>query len=171
MPCKSLTGIALIDNCLPNAGGIIRMLVADETSITAETVSLSAWTVTNITSIDNFVEFQFGRNVGFTSSELGGDLVARSTSYNNSITTVFTRREATKSESLNTLGAGRRYLRILVQDRNELWWNFPYMQLNTDVEESGTATLDGSKYTVNFIGEDIHKLYEVDSAIIAGLLI
>lgn len=170
MSCNNLISIIQGADCSNNSGGIYTAYIIDQASITATTVVTSAWTVTNIAATEPFTTFEFRRNVGSTSSEPTIDLINGSTFYANTVNFVFHRREASKSRALNILSEGQRYLAMIILDANGLYWYYDYLQLTAGAEESGTARADGSKYTVIFAGESNNRVYEVDPAIIPGLI-
>ena len=171
MACNSIISIPAGD-CGNNSGGILWAAIVDQDSVTGSTIVTSAWTVTaiNLDGGDQYEEMTFKRNVGSTTTEPAIDLINGSTFYNNTVNFAFHRREASKSRALNILGEGQRYLNILIQDANEKYWMYEFMQLSGGPETSGQARADGSKYEVIFVGESSNRPYEVDSAIIAALV-
>lgn len=171
MACNTLVNISNGD-CGNNSGGISAVYIIDQSDITGTTVVASAHTITAIATDSgaNFTTFEFRRNTGSLTSEPAVDLINGSSFFNNTLTLMFHRREASKSRALNILGEGQRYLAAIVLDANGKYWYTDYMQLNGGAEESGTARADGSKYTVTFVGESTNRLYEVDSSIIAALI-
>jgi len=170
MACNTIISVPA-GTCENNSGGIFTAYIIDQDFVTGTTVS-TGWTVTAIATegAEVFTQFEFRRNIGSSTSSPTISLVNGSTFYQNNITLAFHRREASKSKALNILGEGQRYLSIIVKDANDLYWYYPYMQLNGGDETSGVARADGSKYEVTFTGEDSNRSYEVDSSIIAGLL-
>jgi hypothetical protein len=54
---------------------------------------------------------------------------------------------------------------------NGKFWYFPFLQVSAYGEGSGVARADGSKYSVTLLAENETLAYEVDPAIIAGLLV
>lgn len=169
MACTTLTDI--IKGCDNNLGGITAIYVNDMDNITSTTEDTATWTVTAQTVSSRYQTFQFRRNVGNYTEDSNIDLDANGSSYiTATINLVFHRREASVSRALKILGEGQRDLAIIVLDANGKYWYFPYAQLQTLGEGSGTAKADGSKYTVAFRAENENLAKEVDSSIVAGLL-
>lgn len=168
MACTTLTGIA--KGCDNNIGGIVRFLVNDSDNITAKTENATTWEVEAITKSSPYVEFNFRRNVGNYMEERQNDLLNGSYFYLQTIMLKLMKREASKSKAINIAGEGQRDLDIIVEDANGKFWNFELCQMVTDTGGSGTAKADGSNYEITFTAESMHKAYEVDPTIIAGLL-
>jgi hypothetical protein len=168
MACTTLTGIA--KGCDNNIGGIVRVLINDSDNITAKTENATTWEVETITKSSPYVEFNFRRNVGNYTEERQNDLLNGSYFYLQTIMLKLMKREASKSKAINIAGEGQRDLDIVVEDANGKFWNFELCQMVTDTGGSGTAKADGSNYEITFTAESMHKAYEVDPTIIAGLL-
>lgn len=168
MACTTLTGIA--KGCDNNIGGIVRVLINDSDNITSKTSSSVDWEVSAIAKSSPYVEFNFRRNVGNYTEERQNSLENGSYFYMQTIMLKLMKREASKSKALNIAGEGQRDLDIIVEDANGKFWNFELCQMATDTGGSGTAKADGSNYEVTFTAESLHKAYEVDPTIIAGLL-
>jgi len=168
MSCTILTGIA--KGCDNNIGGIVRVLINDSDNITAKTENATTWEVEAITKSSPYVEFNFRRNVGNYTEERQNDLLNGSYFYLGTIMLKLMKREASKSKAINIAGEGQRDLDIIVEDANGKFWNFELCQMATDTGGSGTAKADGSNYEITFTAESMHKAYEVDPTIIAGLL-
>jgi len=168
MACTTLTGIA--KGCDNNIGGIVRVLINDSDNITAKTENATTWEVEAITKSSPYVEFNFRRNVGNYTEERQNDLLNGSYFYLQTIMLKLMKREASKSKAINIAGEGQRDLDIVVEDANGKFWNFELCQMVTDTGGSGTAKADGSNYEITFTAESMHKAYEVDPTIIAGLL-
>lgn len=171
MACNtSLTSI--LKSCDNNVGGLTNFYVIPAEFVTGTTVTTG--TVTNIgLSGGVFVEYQFNKNSAMYTEEAAIDLVNGSTFYTETVKLTIPRREAAKSQALMLVGAGQRDLYIIVKDGNGLFWFVGYANkanLTGISEGSGTAKADGSKYTLTFLAEEPELMYEVDPAIIAGLL-
>jgi hypothetical protein len=169
MACTTIESIA--KGCENNLGGIYEMLITDQDNVTGTTVDGVNWEVTAITKVDPFEQIEFKRYVGnyvedLVSSNENGSQVVTAT-----ITLMLHRRDGAKSKALKILAEGNRYLAIILKDGNGKYWYFPYCQLTAGGEGSGQAKADGSKYSVTFVAENEQYAYEVDSTIIAGLLV
>ena len=168
MACTTLSSIT--KGCTNNIGGIVSIILNDKSNITGATIDTAQWEVTAITKTSPFVEFQFARNVGNYTEEAQISLENGSTFYKQTIMLKLFLREASKSKAINIAGEGQRDLAIVVGDANGKYWYFENAQLATDTGGSGTAKADGSNYEITFTSESLHKAYEVDPTIIAGLL-
>ena len=167
--CNSIVGIA--KGCDNNLGGIYEAYIIDQDAITGTTTT-SAHTITAIplASGETFTQFQFKRNVGNMVISPQISFENGSTFYNHTLTLVFHKREASKSNALQILGEGQRYLAIIIKDANGIYWFIDHAQLNGGDEDTGTAKADGSKVTVTFLAEMENRAYAVDPSIIAGLI-
>lgn len=168
MACTTLEDI--IKGCDGNLGGITALYVNDQDNITTVTEDDATWQVTAITQTSRFQTFEFRRNVGNFTEDASIDLVNGSSFVTAVINLMLHRRESAKSRALKILGEGQRDLAIIVKDANEKYWYFPYSQLTSITEGSGTAKADGSKYGVSFTAENEFLAKEVDSTIISALL-
>ena len=170
MSCTTLSTIA--KSCDSNLGGITSILINDMENLGTVTTNTSTWEVTSFgTLVDEFVAFDFKRNTGNYTEELASDLINGSQFVTGTVTLMFHRREAAKSKAIKILGEGQRDLALVVGDANGKYWYFPNAQITAVSEGSGTAKADGSKYSVTFVSEYESLAYEVDSAIIAGLIV
>jgi hypothetical protein len=168
MVCSTLSEI--LKSCDNNMGGITSLLLNDMDNLGTLVVDTNAWEVTSFgTLVDEFVAFEFNRNTGNVVGSKPTDLIAGSTYYMYTATIVLHRREAAKAKAIKILGEGQRDLALVFGDANGLYWYIPNAQLTEVADETGTAKADGSKYTLTFVAELEAPIYEVDSAIIAGL--
>lgn len=149
--CNTLEEI--LKSCDNNIGGIKQVWLWDMEDITTITASASSWTYDEITISDVPVGYEFIRNSSNYTEDANIDLVNGSSFVTATLNLVFSRREASKSQSIKVLGEGQRYLGGLVLDSNGIYWVFLDLQLSASGEGSGTAKADGSKYTVTLLGE------------------
>jgi len=168
MSCTTLT--AITKGCDNNIGGITAIYINDMENVSAPTVDLTNWMIDAQTATPSYETFEFRRNTGNFTEETSVDFANGSTFVTATITLMFHRREASKSKAIKILSEGQRDLAIIVKDANGKYWYFPYAQLSATAEGSGTAKADGSKYSVTFIAENENLAYEVDPAIIGGLI-
>ena len=171
MACATLEEI--LKGCDPNSGGIYTILVNQQDNITAITTDTTGtnWEVTAITHTSPYVALEFKRNTGNFTEEAAIDLVNGSSYVTQTINLMFHRRDQEKSRAIKVLGAGQQYLNAVVGDANGKFWYFPYLQVSAYGEGSGTTRADGSKYSLVLTAENPELAYEVDSTIIAGLLV
>ena len=168
MSCTTLT--AITKGCDNNIGGITAIYINDMENVSAPTVDLTNYMIDAQTATPSYETFEFRRNTGNFTEETSVDFANGSTFVTATITLMFHRREASKSKAIKILSEGQRDLAIIVKDANGKYWYFPYAQLSATAEGSGTAKADGSKYSVTFIAENENLAYEVDPAIIGGLI-
>jgi len=171
MACTTLTNIT--KSCDNNLGGLVSAYIFDMDDVATLTEDLVNWDVTALTlaSGTKAENFEFKKNVASYTVASAIDLTNGSTYYTATTSLVFHRREAAKSKSLNILAAGQRYLGIIAQDANGLFWLITDAQLTTDEGGSGTAKADGSNYTITLVGEMSKSPLEVSTVIAASTLI
>jgi hypothetical protein len=157
MACTTITEI--LKSCDNNIGGIRQVWLWDMEDVSVQTASASNWSYTELSLIgapataSAPVGYEFIRNSSNYIEDGTIDLVNGSSFVTATLTLVFTRREAAKSQSIKVLGEGQRYLGALVLDSNGIYWVFNDLQLSAVGDGSGTAKADGSKYTVTLLGE------------------
>lgn len=169
MACQALEDIQL--GCERNSGGIHQILVGDMTDVLTQTVSNPTWKITDMTVDIAPIEIEVKRKVSNYIEDEQNDFVNGSVVVTATITTMLHRRDADKSRKLNLLGAGQRYLYVICKDANGLYWYFPNVQLQSVGEGSGQERADGSKYAVVFVGENDQLAYEIESAVVAEILL
>ena len=162
--CDALETIT--KSCDNNTGGIRKIWLNDQENITTDPVVAVNGEVNTLASSVNYTEFEINRNTGNYTEETASDLINGSTFVTQTITLMFNRRDAAKSEAINILASGQRYLSALVLDANGLYWYFENLQLTATGEGSGTARADGSKYSITLLAEAEHLAYEVTSTLI-----
>jgi hypothetical protein len=171
MACATLEEI--LKGCDNNSGGIYTLLVNQQDNITGITTLETGtnWEVTAITHTAPYVALEFKRNTGNFTEDGTIDLVNGSSYVTQTINLMFHRRDQEKSRAIKVLGAGQQYLNAVVGDANGKFWYFPFLQVTAYGEGSGTARADGSKYSLTLVAENPELAYEVDPAIVAGLLV
>ena len=171
MACATLEEI--LKWCDSNSGGIYTLLINQQDNITGITTNETGtnWEVTAITHTAPYVALEFKRNTGSFTEDGTIDLVNGSSYVTQTINLMFHRRDQEKSRAIKVLGAGQQYLNAVVGDANGKYWYFPYLQVSAYGEGSGVTRADGSKYSLTLLAENETLAYEVDPAIIAGLLV
>lgn len=174
MACNTLKEI--LKNCDSNAGGIVKMYInnSDAIDYTSIVESDGVITAVDLVGADGFVEFQFNPNTSNFTENTTIDLTTGSTFYEQVITIVLNRREATKRQSLLLIADGQPELTIIIKDSNGLYWGFGFSDdkvfLTGNEGGTGTAKTDHNGYTLTFTSEASIPAYEIDEDIIAGLL-
>ena len=164
MSCEAL--ISIEKPCDSNTGGIRTVWIGLQEDFDVTTIvdwGITAWTVSAPTSV-----YAINRNTGNFTEDTAQDLLNGSTLVTQTINLMFNRRDKVKSEAINILGGGQRYLAVVIQDANDKYWYFENVQLTATGEGSGTARADGSKYSITLLAESDHLAYEVDSDQIVG---
>jgi len=157
--CTTITEIT--KSCDNNIGGIKGVWLFDMEDIDVITASASNWAYDEITLVGAPTAssapagYEFIRNSSNYTEDANIDLVNGSSFVTATLNLVFSRREASKSQSIKVLGEGQRYLGGLVLDNNGLYWVFLDLQLSASGEGSGTAKADGSKYSVTLLAETL----------------
>ena len=157
--CDALETIT--KSCDNNTGGIRKIWLNDQENITTSPVVAVNGEVIALTVSEDYTEFEINRNTGNYTEDTAVDLINGSTFVTQTITLMFNRRDAAKSEAINILGSGQRYLSALVLDANGLYWYFENLQLTATGEGSGTSRADGSKYSITLLAESEHLAYEI----------
>ena len=179
MSCEAL--IAIEKSCDNNSGGIKRIYINLQDNVDMDTLAVvnpagtpaeqyAIGTLDLVVAADPFTEFEFRRNTSGYTEESNIDLINGSSFVTQTITLMFHRREAAKSNAIKVLGSGQQYLSAVVEDQNGILWFFPYLQLTASGEGSGVARADGSKYSVTLLAENDQLAYTMTSAVLTGLL-
>ena len=166
MSCEALQTIT--KPCDNNIGGIKKIWINEQDNVTA-TVAPNTWILSALSATSDYTVFEINRNTGNYTEDTAVDLINGSSFVTQTITLMFNRRDAAKSEAINILGSGQRYLSALVLDANGLYWYFENLQLTATGEGSGTARADGSKYSVTLLAEADHLAWTItEAAVIAN---
>ena len=164
--CDALETIT--KSCDNNIGGIRKIWLNDQENVTSPT-AVAGLISTLVASID-YTEFEINRNTGNYTEDTAVDLINGSSFVTQTITLMFNRREAAKSEAINILASGQRYLSALVLDANDVYWYFENLQLTATGEGSGTARADGSKYSVTLLSEANFLASEITQNAVDGVI-
>lgn len=174
MACNTLQEI--LKSCDANLGGITKAWFNNGDAIDPASVTISNGVVTAATldsTTADFVEFQFNPNTSNYAETSPIDLTTGSTYYEQTITLVLNRREASKRQRLLLIADGQPALTIIVKDSNGLYWIFGLgddkMHLTANEGGSGTAKADLNGYTLTFICQDAKPAYEINEAVVTGL--
>lgn len=169
MSCsQTLTGIA--KDCAVNKGGIKRVLLANKDDVTAITVTDGK--ISAITKTASFLEFGFRPNTGSFSSAWQVNNENGSKYVQTTLTMIFSRMETSKRVAIMALAQAD--LIGIVEDANGAFWLLGYdealMLASGSDAQTGTARADRNGYTVVLEDNSDELPYEVDAAIIPGLL-
>ena len=175
MACNTLESI--LKSCVGNLGGVTKLWInngdaLDQSSITSTDGEVTAVSLESTAS--GFVEFQFNPNTSNYTENATIDLVNGSTFYDQTITLVLNRREASKRQKLILIAEGQPGLTIIVKDSNGKHWIFGLkddkMFLTGNEGGSGTAKADQNGYTLTFTGQDANPAMEIKDTVISSLL-
>jgi hypothetical protein len=177
--CESL--LTIVKSCDNNSGGIKKIYVNLQDYVDMDTLAVvdpvgtateqyTIGTLDLVVAGDPFIEFEFRRNTSGYTEESNIDLINGSSFVTQTITLMFHRREAAKSNAIKVLGSGQQYLSAIVEDQNGILWFFPFLQLTASGEGSGVARADGSKYSVTLLAENDQLAYVMDATVLPGLL-
>jgi hypothetical protein len=166
--CDALETIT--KSCDNNTGGIRKIWINDQENITTDPVVAVNGEVIALAASVDYTEFEINRNTGNYTEETAQDLLSGSKVVTQTITLMFNRRDKDKSEAINILASGQRYLSALVLDANGLYWYFENLQLTATGEGSGTARADGSKYSVTLLAEADHLAWEITEGAVNGVI-
>jgi len=165
--CDALETIT--KSCDNNIGGIRKIWLNDQENITTDPVVAVAGEVTTLAVSIDYTEFEINRNTGNYTEDTAVDLINGSTFITQTITLMFNRRDKAKSEAINILASGQRYLTAIILDANDKYWFFEDLQLTATGEGSGTARADGSKYSVTLLAESEHLAWEITAAAVISV--
>jgi hypothetical protein len=163
--CDALETIT--KSCDNNIGGIRKIWLNDQENVTSPTAV--AGLISTLVASPDYTEFEINRNTGNYTEDTAVDLINGSSFVTQTITLMFNRREAAKSEAINILASGQRYLSAIILDANEKYWYFEDLQLTATGEGSGTARADGSKYSVTLLSEANFLASEITAAAVAAV--
>lgn len=166
-------GISL--GCENNSGGVRKIYITDFVSVTGLTQdSDEVITGISLNSGAVYYDFEFNRNTSSYQETATVSLENGTTFYTQVVTLVIPRREYAKRNKIKLLAAGQKKLSIIVEDSNGLFWLFGEEEgciLSALDGGSGVAKTDLNGYTITLTAEEPDQAKEVDSTIIAGLLV
>lgn len=163
--CDALETIT--KSCDNNIGGIRKIWLNDQENVTSPTAV--AGLISTLVASPDYTEFEINRNTGNYTEDTAVDLINGSSFVTQTITLMFNRRDKDKSEAINILASGQRYLSAIILDANEKYWYFEDLQLTATGEGSGTARADGSKYSVTLLSEANFLAGEITAAAVAAV--
>lgn len=165
---------SILKGCNSNAGGIRNIYLAPAELILSSTLVDGEVTAITMTASSQFEEYAVNKNSASYTEEGNIDLTNGSTFYTTTLTLTIPRREVAKRQSISLIAAGQRNLAIIIRDANDIYWFMGYTEyanLTGVGEGSGAAKADGSKYALTFLAEEAEMMPEIDSTIIAALLV
>jgi len=169
MACNvTLTGIAY--DCGVNLSGVRRVLIADDASVGAVTV-----TDGEITAIDastgTFKEYIPAKNTGSLTKTLTKDESTGVKYYTNEAVMQFNHMETAKRTELAELDGGR--LVAIVEDMNGKYWYLGkdnFVSATAVTGQTGAGLDDGNFYTLTLTDISSELPYEVQASVISGIM-
>lgn len=161
--------------CENNAGGVIRILVADKCQITdyTETVPGIIDTVT-MEPGSQFYTIETQRLTASFEENETNNFDTGSKFYDHLLNLVVARRDVDRRNAIAGLGAGQKDLIFIVQDSNGTEWGLGFeegLKLATTSGGTGTKKEDLNGYNIQFSGQSSTLISSVDPAIIDALLV
>ena len=161
--------------CDNNTGGVKKIYIAEKDNVSSITHGSPYDTITAISMVSTkkFYEFVFNKNTSTFTESTTGDQAVGSQVCTQTLTLVLNRREQAKREVLLKLG-NFKDLAVIVLDSNDKYFflgETEGLNMTENSSESGTVKTDRNGYTITFVGEEPEMASEVDSTIIAALLV
>ena len=170
MSCsQTLAGIAR--DCASNMGGIKRVLLANQSDVTAVTVTSNAVSAITMDTGKKFKEYNFRPGTGSLSGSYQVNAENGVAYVQTDLQMVFNRMETAKRVEIVAMAQADLY--AIVEDNNGKYWLLGYeepLNLSAGDLASGTARTDRNGYSVTLTDNAKEPPMEVDSSIISGLL-
>lgn len=172
MPCAIVSGYAL--DCKDTVGGIKNLYITELANVTAVTENASGF-VTAITKSTGTKYFQYAlepRGANNTAQNIQADPANGTVAYEQTLAANFVKMQYETQAKLQLIIKNR--TSIIVEDKAGKYWLMGRrngMEVSGGTIASGTAMNDFQGYTLNFTGMEKEMANEVDSSIIAGLLV
>lgn len=175
MACSTI--LEITKSCDGNLGGIVKAWFNNGDAIDPASITISDGIVTGATGAsgaNDFVEFQFNPNTSNYAETTQIDLVTGSTYYEQVLTVVLNRREATKRQRLLLIADGQPPLTVIVKDSNGIYWVFGLnddkVYLTGNEGGSGTAKADQNGYTLTFTCQDAKPALVINEGVVNSLI-
>ena len=172
MSCSQLlNGIAA--DCQSNVGGVREVYIANYSDVATIEVDETSNMIKTITMADTakFKKYAFKKNTSSMTSTLNVDPANGINFVQTDLSLVFAKQETVKRMEIAKLSLGE--LRVIVLDANGKYWFLgqeEFVSATAGTAETGTTRTDGNKYTITLTDYSASYPYEVDPAIVAGLI-
>ena len=172
MACsQTLNGIAAA--CETNVGGIREVFIANYDDVSAVELDEVSNMIKTISMVDTakFKKYAFKKNTSSMTSTLNVDPANGINFVQTDLSLVFAKQETVKRMEIAKLSLGE--LRVIVLDANGKYWFLgqeEFVSATAGTAETGTNRTDGNKYTITLTDYSASYPYEVDPAIVAGLI-
>jgi len=170
MSCNLTSGIS--KGCRDNAGGIVEVYIGNYPSgYTAQ-----EWyteTEGNVSSITGLTVFTFVPNKNSSNwvENIQSSVENGTIGYEQVLTLVFSKNEATKRNQIKLLGQAN--LSVIIRDRNSKYWLLGAqegMELNGGTSSSGTVLNDLNGWSITLQAKEPYPAYEITAAVVSGLI-
>ena len=170
MPCAITSGFAL--DCRDVVGGIKNLYIAPLSSVTAVSQNASGY-VTAITKTGLFYKYELiPRGANSFTQNIQADPATGSVAYEPTITAMFSKLNYTNSQKLDLIIKNRMAIIVELKDGTFFYAGKDAgMEVNGGSAASGAAMNEFQGYTLTFGGMEKAFSPEVNSAIIAALLV
>lgn len=172
MACSQvLNGIAA--DCQSNVGGIREVYIANYSDVTTVELDETSNMIKTITMADTakFKKYAFKKNTSSMTSTLNVDPANGINFVQTDLSLVFAKQETVKRMEIAKLSLGE--LRVIVKDANGKYWFLgqeEFVSATSGSAETGTNRQDGNKYQIVLSDYSSSYPYEVDPAIVAGIV-
>lgn len=170
MSCtQTLSGLAR--DCSANMGGIVEVLIANYDDVSSKTLTAGVITAISMVSTSKFYKYAFAKNSGNLTSTYTLDPASGVRFVTSDLLLQFNRMETAKRVEITALAMSD--LAVIVKDANGKYWYLGYdepVNASAGDGQTGTNRSDANRYTVTLQDQSLAMPYEVDEAIISGLL-
>ena len=170
MACnQTLSGLAR--DCSPSMGGIVEVLIANFSDVTAVGVTSDMITTITMASSAKFKKYEFARNTGSLSSNYTIDQTSGVRFVTSDLVLQFNRMETAKRVELSALAQND--LRVIVKTANGNYFMLGKDEAVTATAGdglTGTARGDRNGYSITLQDNSLEMPFEVDEDIISGLV-
>ena len=166
---QALSGIAR--DCTPSMGGVRRVLIANYSDVSSVEVATDKVSTITMADTAKFHEYTFKNGIASMTHTLNVDQTTGANFVTTDLVLGFNRMETAKRVEIAALAVND--LAVIVEDNNGAYW---YLGKDEPVNASagdggtGTARTDKNGYGITLQDNSKSYPYEVDAAIIAGLI-
>lgn len=170
MSCALSQGYTL--DCRDNAGGAKAAWIIEHANVSGITHADGIITAIGKANNKRFWKYEQIKDTSEAKEDLQANEQNGTVFYAQSVELVLTKMQASIRNEISALA--QNYLIIVVQDRNDKYWLYGEtngLTLSTGSAGTGKAMGDRNGYGLTFTGAEPELAKEVDSSIIAGLIV
>lgn len=171
MSCALTQGFAVLP-CKDGAGGVIKYLITEFANVVSTTEVAGVITAITMAPGSNFWEYAQLKETADWTEDIAVSSTGATIGYTQTANILLFKRDVNKRNEIKLLAQNR--LIILVQDKNLIWWILGITQgcdLTSSKYSSGKKINDDNSWPLVFVGAEVAPAQQVNSAIIAALLI